>query len=145
MREERKWGRKIVWAPCPIFPQTFPSKMGGLWDKFVFPPSALRSFIHSQASSLLKRSTPDISQKLKPHNLLLHSFSFMYFLSHSIFANKPFLSYWILFGYSLIQRRGFLCLQGRREEQPKLEIFITKLACDVLIFLQNFIFFFVVA
>ena len=30
MGEERKWGGKIVWAPCPIFPPTFSSQNGGI-------------------------------------------------------------------------------------------------------------------
>ena len=71
MGEERKWGRNIVWVSCPISLPTFPPKMGGLWDKFVFPLSTLHFLsFHSTLGSILLHRVSSCSHF---HIFLLHS------------------------------------------------------------------------
>ena len=88
MGEERKWGRKIVWAPCPIFPPTFPPKMGGFWDKFFLPLSALHSLVLLPSIVLHNKKTPFLiyspTQHAKLKLIQISSkytiFPFLYFL-----------------------------------------------------------------
>ena len=57
MGEERKWGRKVIWAPCPIFPPTFPPKMGGFRDKFFVPTPCPSWFARCSHLAMLTKSS----------------------------------------------------------------------------------------
>ena len=99
MREERKWGRKIVW-PIPHSPQFFPPKLKRFWDKLFFPLAAL-ALAHarfSHATMLTKISRfPGASTFFPPFFLSSH------FLSSPIFlSNKQALRYSIIVVSALV-------------------------------------------
>ena len=73
MGEERKWGRKIVWALCPIFPPTFSSQNGGIMGQICYPTLCpyhilIVPLLHSSPNSILHCIRPFLLCFLSIHN-----------------------------------------------------------------------------
>ena len=82
MGEERKWGRKIVWAPAPFSPQLFTPKMGGFWDNLFCSHSLPYCFSHGPTLLLTKLSS---SSTLFFHSASQLSFTVQQYSSSTLF------------------------------------------------------------